>query len=107
MNFSKIYNGRYDISNLREPYMYVMILLCRLYGERDCSQFFDVWFPLAYHVAMWGKNFNWGGVITKHINMNITQAQYPKSGSPHELHMVSFLLDVLCAKNMFPRLSLN
>jgi hypothetical protein len=34
MKFAKRSSGRYAISNLREPYMYVMILLCRLYGEK-------------------------------------------------------------------------
>jgi hypothetical protein len=82
--------------------MYVMILLCRLYGERDFSQFLEAWLPLAYHVAMWGKKFNWGGVISKQLSLKIIQAQSPKPGNPPEFHMVSFLLDVLCAHNTFP-----
>jgi hypothetical protein len=39
IKFVKISTSKYAISSLREPYMYAMILLCRLYGERDCSQF--------------------------------------------------------------------
>jgi hypothetical protein len=40
----------YAIINLREPYMYIMALLCRLYGERNCSRFTYTWVPLAYIV---------------------------------------------------------
>jgi hypothetical protein len=99
--------GRYAISNMREPYMYVMILFCRLYDEMDCSQFSKAWLPLAYHVAMWGKTFNWGGVISKQLSLKIAQEQSLKLGNPPEFHMVSFPLDVLCAQNTFLGLSLS
>jgi hypothetical protein len=42
--------GRYVITGLREPYMYAMVLLCRLYGEKDCSQFLKLGF--LWH-TMW------------------------------------------------------
>ena len=63
--FVKISTSKYAISSLREPYMYAMILMCRLYGERDCSQFEEAFLHLAYYVVMWGKSFNWGGVLYK------------------------------------------
>jgi hypothetical protein len=94
--------GRYAITGLREPYMYAMILLCRLYGERDYSQFSEAWLPLAYYVVMWGRKFNWGGVISKQLSLRISQAQSPKPGDPPCFHMVSFLLDVLCATKYLP-----
>jgi hypothetical protein len=71
--FTKRSRGRYAISNMREPYMYVMILFCRLYGEKDCSQFSEAWLPLAYYVAMWGRKFNWGGFISKQLSLNIAK----------------------------------
>jgi hypothetical protein len=98
---------RYAITGLREPYMYAMIMLCKLYGERDYSQFSEAWIPLAYHVVMWGRKFNWGGIISKQLSLRISQAQSPQPGAPPTFHMVSFLLDVLCAQNTFPGLSLS
>jgi hypothetical protein len=32
--------GWYPTANLREPYIYLMALLCRLHGEKDCSLVF-------------------------------------------------------------------
>jgi hypothetical protein len=35
-NFTNWSNGWYGMVNLREPYIYLMALICRLYGEKDC-----------------------------------------------------------------------
>jgi hypothetical protein len=51
--------GWYQMTNLREPYIYYMALICRLYGEKDCSRFSEAWMPLAYTVAIFGSGFNW------------------------------------------------
>ena len=48
----------YGTTNLREPYMYLMALICRLYGENDCSRFSEAWIPLAYIVAISRIIFN-------------------------------------------------
>jgi hypothetical protein len=57
--------GWYQTTNLREPYIYLMALICRLYGEKDCSRFSEAWMPLAYTVAISGSGFNWGAIISK------------------------------------------
>lgn len=36
----------YGITNLRDQYMYLMVLLCRLYGEKNFSRFTEAWMPL-------------------------------------------------------------
>jgi hypothetical protein len=66
--------------NLREPYIYLMALICRLYGEKDCSRFSEAWMPLAYTVAISGRSFNWGAIISKQLSICIQQAQTPKEG---------------------------
>jgi len=38
-NFTNRTSGWYPMTNLREPYIYLMALICRLYGEKDCSTF--------------------------------------------------------------------
>jgi hypothetical protein len=53
-----IASGWYTITNLREPYMYLMVLICILYGENDCSIFLDAWIPLAYIMATTRNMFN-------------------------------------------------
>ena len=81
--------------------------MCRLYGEKYFSQFSEAQIPLAYHIAMWGKKFNWGGVVSKKLNLKLIQAQSLKPRNPPEFDMVSFLLDVLYAQNAFSRLYLS
>jgi hypothetical protein len=70
------------------------------------SQFSKAWFPLAYYVSMWGRIFNWG-IISQQISIIIGKTQTPQLGVSPAFHMVSFLLNVLCACNTFPIFSLR
>jgi hypothetical protein len=42
----------YKTVNPREPYIYLMALICRLYEEKDSFKFSEAWIPLAYIVAI-------------------------------------------------------
>jgi hypothetical protein len=48
----------YQTTNLKEPYIYLMALICQLYGEKDFSIFLEAWMPLTYTVAIFGSGFN-------------------------------------------------
>jgi hypothetical protein len=61
-------SGWYPATNLREPYIYLMALLCRLHGEKYCSQFSEAWMPLAYTVSISGMSFNWCAIISKQLS---------------------------------------
>jgi hypothetical protein len=100
-------NDWYDTTNLREPYIYLMDLICRLYGEMDCTKFSEAWMPLAYIVAISDNNFNWGAIISKQLSTNILQAQTPKDGETLAFHMASYLLDVICTRNIFSGMNLS
>jgi hypothetical protein len=63
--FTNMSNDWYVMVNLRELYIYLMALICRLYGEKYCSKFSEAWIPLTYAVAIFGRNFNWGDIISK------------------------------------------
>ena len=67
--FTNQRNGWYGTINLRESYIYLMALICRLYGEKYCSKFSKVWIPLAYKVVIIGCNFNWGKIISKQLSI--------------------------------------
>jgi hypothetical protein len=105
--FTNRNNGWYNTVNLREPYMYLMALICRLYGEKDCSKFSEAWMPLAYTVAISRSSFNWGAIISKQLSINILQAQTPKEGETSVFFMASYLLDVICVRNTFAGMNLN
>jgi hypothetical protein len=48
----------YQKANLREPYIYPMAVIYRLYGEKECSIFSEAWMPLACIVAISERDFN-------------------------------------------------
>jgi hypothetical protein len=56
--FTNQSNGWYRTINLREPYIYFMALICRLYRDKDFSKFSEAWMPLAYIVAIVRCRFN-------------------------------------------------
>jgi hypothetical protein len=78
--FTNKRNGWYSTVNLIEPYIYLMGFIYRLYGEKDCSNFLEVWMPFIYIVAIYGINVNWEAIISKKVRNNILQAQTPKYG---------------------------
>jgi len=90
-----------------EPYIYLMALLCRLHGDKDCSQFSEAWMPLAYTAAISCTGFNWGAIISKQLSTCINQAQTSKEGDSPAFYMALYLLDVICARNVFSRMNLN
>jgi len=51
-------SGWYQTANLRKSYIYLMALICWLYGEKDSSRFSEAWMPLAYTVAIFRRDFN-------------------------------------------------
>ena len=85
----------------------MMALLCRLHGEKDCSQFSEAWMPLAYTVAISSTSFNCSPIISKQLSTCIWQAQTLKKAEALSLYMASYLLDVICARNVFSGMNLN
>jgi hypothetical protein len=73
-NFTNRRNGWYEMINLRDPYIYLMALIYRLYGEKDFSKFSEAWIPLAYTVAISKSSFNWGAIISKQLSICVEQA---------------------------------
>jgi hypothetical protein len=66
--FTNQRNGWYKKINLREPYIYLMALICRLYEEKDCSKFSEAWIPLEYTISIVSCSFNWGVIISKKLS---------------------------------------
>jgi hypothetical protein len=97
----------YHMTNLREPYIYLMALIYQLYGENDCTKFSEAWMPLVYRVAISESSFKWGEIITKKLCTNVLQAQTLKEGEAPTFHMASYLLDVICARIVFTGMNLS
>jgi hypothetical protein len=93
--------------NLREPYIYLMALICWLYGEKDCSKFSETWIPLAYIVVIVRRIFNWGPIISKQLSICVHQSHMLKEGEAPTFYMASYLLDVMCVRNVFVGMNLR
>jgi hypothetical protein len=78
-----------------------------LYKEKYCSRFSEAWVPLACTVAIAGCSFNWGEKISKQQSICVPQAQVPKEGEALTFYMASYLLDVMCAINVFVGMNLR
>jgi hypothetical protein len=92
--------------NLIYPYIYFMALIYILYGENDCSKFYEAWITLVYIVAISGSSFNWGAIISKKLSTYLVQAQMMKEGEAPAFHMDLYLLDVIYARNVFADMNL-
>jgi hypothetical protein len=67
--FTNQINGWYGTTNLRDPYVYLMALIYRLYGEKYFSRFSEAWMPLEYTVVIVGCSFKWGEIISKQLSI--------------------------------------
>jgi hypothetical protein len=83
-----------------------MELICRLYGEKDCSRLLEAWMPLVYTIVISESSFNWGAIIFEQLSIYIQQAQTLKEGESLAFYMASYLLDFMCARNVFVGMNL-
>jgi hypothetical protein len=97
-------DGIYAITNFRKPYVYPMALIARLYDEQNCTHFKDAWLLFAYTVVTIGHVFNWATILSPSLNRMIERAKKAKAkpGVVPTFYMVSYLMDVICATNIFP-----
>jgi hypothetical protein len=97
----------YQMAKLWESYIYLMALICQLYGEKECSRFSKAWLPLSYIVVVSGRHFNWGAIISNKSSICIQQAHTPKKGETPSFWMDLYLLDIMCARNVFVGMKLS
>jgi hypothetical protein len=80
--------------------------LLDVWGER-LFQVFRGFDASTYIVGISGRGFNWGEIISKKLSIFIQQAQTPKEGETPSFYMASYLLDIICARNVFARINLS
>jgi hypothetical protein len=62
---------------------------------------------LSLHSGNFRSGFNWGAIISKKLSICIQQAQTSKEGETPAFYMASYLLDVMCARNIFAGMNLS
>jgi hypothetical protein len=63
--------------------------------------------PLDYIVAISGRDFNWGAIISKQLRICIQWAQTPKEAETPSFYMDLYLLDIMCTRNVFVSMKLR
>ena len=63
--------------------------------------------PLAYTVEISRSGFNWGAIISKQLIIFIEKVHTSKEGETLDFYMDSYLLDVMCARNIFVGMNLS
>jgi hypothetical protein len=63
--------------------------------------------PLAYTISISKTSLKWGAIISKQLITYILEAQQSKEGETLSFYMVSYLLDVVCARNAFAGMNLS
>jgi hypothetical protein len=54
-----------------------------------------------------GRSFKWGEIISKKLSIYVQQAQRQKEGEVPNFHMASYLIDVICERNVFAGMNLS
>jgi hypothetical protein len=63
--------------------------------------------PLEYTTMIARCSFNWGAIISKKLSTCVLQAQMLKEGEALNFYMASYLLDVMCSRNIFANMNLS
>jgi hypothetical protein len=98
-------NGIYSISSLVPQFMYIAMMVCRLYGKEDTSHFFLPWVPLIHTVAE-GFSFDWAKLLSDSLASRITEYRAQKaSGKASSFFMSAYIMDAIFFMTPFPLMS--
>jgi hypothetical protein len=62
---------------------------------------------LAYTLEISASIFNSGVIISRKLRICVHEAHTPKEGEASTFYMVSYLLDVMCTRNVFADMNLS
>lgn len=68
-------DGVYTMVSLRDPYIYAIELICKLYVEQNYVHFKDAWVPLSYIIITIGSVFSQVSILSHYLNRSIERAQ--------------------------------
>jgi hypothetical protein len=71
-------HGIYATASLNEYMIYVVMMLCRLFGKKIPTHFPVEWVPLL-HEAVEGYNFNWDNILFNNMVKEVMDYQTGRS----------------------------
>jgi hypothetical protein len=99
-----IRSANYPTTDLKTPYQYIVALLCRLYGKKNASTFTFSLMPLIYYCTNEGIEFNWSDILSRNLAAAIAFVKHTSPKQFPEFHMCSYLLDIMCVSNRYPKM---
>jgi hypothetical protein len=84
--------------NIKEPYMFLSNMICKLYGEENNIHLKREWTLVAHYVEEKGHIFNWDHLLS--INILKTVRRAPTLKIPG-FFMSYYLIDVICVAHHF------
>jgi hypothetical protein len=89
----------YPTTNLRDSYIYLMALICQVVWGEILFQVFRGMDASSLHVAISGRGFNWGAIISKAVeHLHSTGPDAERGRNPILLHGFLFIGCHLCQK---------
>jgi hypothetical protein len=98
-------HGVYSISSLEPQFMYIAMMMCRIYGKENTTHFYLPWVPII-HSVMEGFSFDWAKILSDSLASEITEYQTKKTkGKPTSFFMSAYIMDIICVMMHFPLMS--
>jgi hypothetical protein len=95
-------HGIYSISSLEPQFMYIAMMMCRIYGKENTTHFFLPWVPIIHSMAE-GFSFDWAKILSDNLTSKISEYQTKKiKWQPTSFFMSSYVMDVICFMTLFP-----
>jgi hypothetical protein len=94
----------YPTNLLRPPYQYVVVMLCKLYGDPDAQKFKVSLVHLIHSITTTGSIFTWADILTSTLAEAISTTKHMALEKHPSFHMASYLLNIMCVICAYPRM---
>ena len=107
MKFCQNPNSTYKTKSRIIVYHYLMVMCCRVYGQRSIESFPKGWIYMLYLIITEGKIFNWSNLLSQQLQINLNKVKNSPNGKKPQFYMYAYLLDGICARHDFHGLKWN
>jgi hypothetical protein len=92
----------YSISSLEPQFMYIAMMMCRIYGKDNTTHFFLPWVSIIHSVVE-GFSFDWAKIFLDNLASEISEYQTKKTkGQPTSFFVSAYIMETICFIMPFP-----
>jgi len=94
--------GIYSTASCDAHILYIVIMLCIMFGNKNPTHFTIEWVPIIYEVVE-GYTFDWGKMLSNNLAKQIGYYKTQKSKGEHApFYMSAYIMDAICFRTPFP-----